>query len=689
MKKHLYFLIASFLSLQMCVQTTSAITEEKDAKTIKIAAILDHGFFYLDENGGLSGYSYDYLQLMAQHTGWNYEFVLIDEGTSQGGNEAGYNKAMDLMVQGEVDLIGTVFSSENTEELFEFPAYHTGISRYCLMSSANNYKMTMDNYFLQDVISVALIEGHAVNQEFLDLFDLRGIVYETTYVPTYWDALELLETEQVDTMLMTDTSYDSGKVSYLTTIDRNPFYFVAEKGNTALVEELEQGINALNVIMPNLHQDLLEKYFGQSSDSHLKLTDEEALALEDYDYLSVGMFYDFAPYSTYSEEDALPHGISVEILNLLSQIIGIEFRYVPIESIEDLVEKVAKKEVDFMGILPAYFNFTQYLSLVSSVPYVESSTLWLSQGGIPSDQVFLYMVSDNIPFYTPEQIGITYDIESAILELSKNGASDIFCERNIATYQLNQLGIDNIEVQMVNNVSSNIALGMGQHLDVAIMGVLNKGIGLLDEDAVELIILDHMTVKDTFTFAAVLAKYGYVFNAIALGTLSLIVLGLWYHSNKFKRLSRQDSMTKLTNSGHFHQYAEETTKTTAHGCLILVDIDLFKNVNDTHGHQKGDEVILTVARFIQEHFRQGDTVARLGGDEFAILLETSCKKEDLENKFRNILTELADNPTGISISLSVGGHIFNEPIPYKELYNLADKNLYKVKENGRNGFVFS
>lgn len=670
-------------------QTTIYATELEEPTTVKVAAILDHGFFYLNENGVLSGYNYDYFQLLAQHTDWDYEFVIIDEGNTQGGSVAGYNKAIELMNQGEVDLIGTVFYSEYTDELFEFPAYHTGISRYCLMSAANNYKITINNYFLQNSISVALIEGQSVNQDFLDLFDLRGLAYETTYVPTYLEALALLEGEKVDTMLMTDTSYDSGKVSYLTTIERTPFYFVAEKGNTSLVEELEQGINALNVVTPELHQELMDKYFGQNFDSMLTLTEEEENALADYEYLTIGIFYDFPPYSTFLNDGSAPYGISVEILDMLSDIIGIEFRYVPILSLDDLGDKVNQQEVDLLGILPAYFDYTRYLNVVSSVPYFESGTLWLTQGSTISDNAFLYMVSEDIPFYGTEKIDITYDIESSILDLSKNGTNDIFCERNIATYYLNQLGIDNIEAQTVNNVSSNIALGMGKHLDVAIMGVLNKGIALLDEDAVEMVILDNMTVTEELSFATVLEKYGFVFNVIIVGSLSIFVIALLYHSNKFKKLSRQDSMTKLINSGYFHQYAEENTENTNSGCLILVDIDLFKNVNDNHGHQKGDEIIQLVAASIKKYFHQGDMVARLGGDEFAVFLENPCKKEELEKKSKKLLEELSDNHTGINISLSIGGYIFNEPIKYKDLYDLADKNLYNVKENGRNGFSFS
>ncbi len=159
-------------------------------------------------------------------------------------------------------------------------------------------------------------------------------------------------------------------------------------------------------------------------------------------------------------------------------------------------------------------------------------------------------------------------------------------------------------------------------------------------------------------------------------------------NKKLQKISEQESLTKLYNAGYFHKYAENRVKDLEGGCLVLIDIDYFKQVNDTHGHQAGDTVIKDVAKVLEKYFRSNDTIARLGGDEFVILLEKEVAIEFLEARAKSILHDLASNDYAVPVSLSIGGYIFNKPMTYKELYLLADKALYKVKEKGRNGYLF-
>lgn len=674
-----------FFLLSLPFSNTYATT--KNATTIKVACILDHGFFYLEGNGQLGGYNYDYMELISQHTGWELDFIVIENENTY----AAYMEAIEMMNKGEIDLIGTVYRNESNEEIFEFPQTHTGISRYSLMSLANNYKITEDNYFMQDLLSVALVEGLAINDEFTALFDLRDLSYEITYVPSYAEALALLESEKVDTLLMTDTYHDIGKVRNLTTIDRLPFYFAAKKGNTSLIEELEQALADINVVDPDVHQRLLNEFFQEnnSNDNQLILSQEETTALSEFDHFKVGLMENLPPYSSWNKETQEPSGIAYELLESLSEIIGIKFQYVWVQDLAELEAKIALEEIDFCGAMPAYHDIAHQLDVILSVPMVESGTLWLKRGGEVTDSAMVHMVSSNIPFYSLEDLTTVFDVKSAILDLSNHGTANIFCERNVAKYYLNQLEITNVDYQTVNNLSSDISLGMGKHLDIVIMGLLNNAVEKLDSMATEEIILNHMTFVKEFTLEDLIAKYKVQLNFFIILLLSAIVLVLMRHSKRLKILSQQDSMTKLINSGHFHQYAGDVTKNLKHGCLILIDIDLFKDVNDTYGHQKGDEVIQTVAQAIKGQFRQSDTVARLGGDEFAVLLETSCSKPDLEKKFKNLLEQLAENKTGVPVTLSIGGYIFSEAIKYQDLYDLADQNLYKVKENGRNSYLFS
>lgn len=163
---------------------------------------------------------------------------------------------------------------------------------------------------------------------------------------------------------------------------------------------------------------------------------------------------------------------------------------------------------------------------------------------------------------------------------------------------------------------------------------------------------------------------------------------LFLNSRRLRKITREDSLTKLYNAGYFHKYTGERMKKSKEGCLILIDIDFFKQVNDTYGHQEGDHIIIKVADTLKKYFRSGDIVARLGGDEFVIFLEYKPKIEILEERCQEILDSLADTDSKVPVSLSIGGFIFTEEMTYKDLYHSADLVLYEVKEKGRNGYAF-
>lgn len=159
-------------------------------------------------------------------------------------------------------------------------------------------------------------------------------------------------------------------------------------------------------------------------------------------------------------------------------------------------------------------------------------------------------------------------------------------------------------------------------------------------------------------------------------------------TKKLTTKSQKDGLTQLFNSGYFHEHIEQKSKITKNGCLILIDIDFFKQVNDNYGHQRGDEVLKRVAQTLKNNFRSEDIIGRLGGDEFIIFIDAYISKPDIEQRCRLILEILSNDEIKLPITLSIGGFFFSKETNYQDLYKRADEVLYKVKDLGRNGFMF-
>lgn len=167
-------------------------------------------------------------------------------------------------------------------------------------------------------------------------------------------------------------------------------------------------------------------------------------------------------------------------------------------------------------------------------------------------------------------------------------------------------------------------------------------------------------------------------------------------SDRIRQMAYHDTLTGLPNRRLFD---ERIGHTLAHAkrvgypiALMFVDVDHFKQINDTHGHDVGDEILKSVADRMAQCLRQTDTLSRVGGDEFVILLTEVKKPGDAKGVAEHIL-ETVSQPLHIHthnfrITLSIGVAIFNGDIETEtvaELTKKADLALYEVKSAGRNG----
>ena len=156
-----------------------------------------------------------------------------------------------------------------------------------------------------------------------------------------------------------------------------------------------------------------------------------------------------------------------------------------------------------------------------------------------------------------------------------------------------------------------------------------------------------------------------------------------------ERLSHEashDALTGLFNRGAYDLLMESTD--TEHMALILIDVDYFKQVNDTYGHAVGDRVLKRVAEILRASFRSVDILCRIGGDEFAVVMtrSNSSMRQLVLNKI-NRANELLQHPKDDlpPVSLSVGVAFSDRENPQGDIFRDADTALYRVKEAGRKG----
>jgi diguanylate cyclase (GGDEF)-like protein len=172
-----------------------------------------------------------------------------------------------------------------------------------------------------------------------------------------------------------------------------------------------------------------------------------------------------------------------------------------------------------------------------------------------------------------------------------------------------------------------------------------------------------------------------------------LVIDNAYRYAEVERLSRLDSLTQVYNHGQFLAYLEELVQysgvSKAPLSLIMVDVDYFKQYNDSYGHLAGDQALTLLVSALRQSVRSRDLLGRWGGEEFAILLpETSgIQAMQVAERIRLILRSLAiTTQDGRSIpmpTVSQGIAIYAEASSGEKLVDLADQRLYQAKARGR------
>ncbi|DAB28763.1 MAG: hypothetical protein A2513_00520 [Sulfurimonas sp. RIFOXYD12_FULL_33_39] len=167
--------------------------------------------------------------------------------------------------------------------------------------------------------------------------------------------------------------------------------------------------------------------------------------------------------------------------------------------------------------------------------------------------------------------------------------------------------------------------------------------------------------------------------------------------NRLKHQAEHDSLTNLPNRVLFldrlNQSMKNVKRVSGNIAVLFIDLDHFKEVNDSLGHTVGDKLLESVAKKLQNMIRQSDTVARLGGDEFAIILEHFSNLDVIISIVHNIMHSLKEpmiiDNQQLYVSLSIGISIYpNDGVDADTLIKNADAAMYKAKHGGRNNYQF-
>ena len=695
LNKIILILFIIIISLNLIPISTKA--EEK--KVIKVGYPIVEGFTEL-ENGIYSGYAFEYLQEISKYTGWKYEFI-----------EMNITEALTKLKNGEIDIVGGMIKNEKSSELFDFPALNSGYTYSILSTLESNNEISRSDYNTLNGVTVGYFDRSEGSLNKLKEFFQKNNISNVTYKAYPSDdsnaLITALENKEVDVITTGDLQI-RGKLKVLAKYSQSPYYFATTKGNTEIVEGLNNAIHNINDYTPNFTSELYLKYFEDKKDTSIILTEEEKEYLSNVDSLKVVYIDNFKPLQYYDESDNEVKGILIDIVKLMAENLNVSLELIKAESYDEAYN-LLKENNDYIAIgIPIDYSSNIKNNIIFSKSYLDLDIVRVYSKNAPTneeDQILAlpygYGYSSLILGY--KKIEYYATLADCLKAVENNQASLTYGNYySVSSYVSNDY-FSNISI-IPYSYSSEESFALSADVNNTFFNIINKGIASVSDNRIKKIIYNNsISFKAKFSIKSFfLSNLELCLTLITILCISIILAIVFIIKVRFKRekhilisKSQIDNLSGLYNRSTCEELITKylnKKELSLYSSFIIIDIDHFKQVNDKFGHQAGDTLLKDFSQLLKEIFSHKDIVGRLGGDEFIVFMKAIDKNNlhIINSRLENLCTlmnkEISWNSNTQKISLSVGAVITNKATNFDDLYHKADEILYEVKRNGRNGF---
>jgi len=675
---------------------------------IRVSNEFDWPPFDFVANGKPAGFGIELMDLLAQKSGLKFTYV----------NGYTWDELTQMFFEGKLDVLHSLSITPEREQKAHFsaPYYH---SKHVLIYRSD----TRDVHTLND------LEGKIIAMP-------RG--WSTIeFFKTHYPQVHIIEVESTRQAL---EYVDQGKVAATVEQEGIALYLLTKFGFTDLTlskwldnEELQKTssmhfavlkthpvlFSILNKALSNItHSEmrtLKEKWFSRAGRSigaeDVGLTPEERSWLADKKQLFYCIAQGQMPYSTV--KGSQPMGILPDLAEMFGERLGIEFVPYPVTEFDttparlldgscDLIPMISKtparqKHLDFTA---AYKTYDIAVIAREDSPFIAGipDLVQLKTGMVTSSNIF-----EKVMFKYPKFNYIPVEnIEDCLEQVSSGRLDAAILSLPMASYYIRKKGLTNLKVAGHTGIKEDLRIAVPKESS-PLHSILSKAVRSLRLQELETIDNKWMSIEMAHP-----VDYTLIWQIAGSGGFILILVILWNRklawlnrkvalANKKLRdktreleyISTRDSLTNLYN----RRYIEETFETERlrairynHDlALIILDIDYFKAINDTYGHQVGDGVLKTFANLLKANIRATDTLGRWGGEEFIIV----CPEISIQNAVlmaRGLCRKIGQTPfdTAGTQTASFGVTGFKTGDDIQAMVSRADHGLYQAKSNGRN-----
>lgn len=601
------------------------------------------GYYDKDNDGNISGFGVDYLNAIAEYTGWKYVFIEGTKSQCEAWLESGYINILSPI--GEENVLKNAYIAR--EVIGEDYGY--------IYKLNNKFDINYEETESFTNLTVGMVRGGELREN-LERYCLeKGFQFhEIKIYDTLDGMIKDLASGKVDAII-TDSYV---KVENLKVIGRfSNGRVTLAVSSRELVEELNKALENLKLDYPSLNSDLKKLYFDEGSQKNLEFLKEEKDFLEKEHKFKLAILKEQYPISYKVDEQETYKGIILDIIEKIEHYTGFEMELQYVDRFSEAVLMTKNRDVDFVGgvvlstqqIESGIRNDEGNVEYIHTVPFYEMRLSLVGRKNTDMDAnlevampAYLSELLSLFKNLYPQYTFITYAGDEECIEGILAKEVDVAIQSDL---KLNDLIIYDKykEIHNLEYIPGNYGVTLLlRNENRLLFSVLNKAINSVSaterstivNDNIQHVDIKNMSVKDF------LVEYRDTIIWLCMILIAIITaLGgytKYRREKKSKERAYKDSVTGISSMEKFRidvaPILHSSDKTNYY--VVTIDIDKFKVINDLYGYDQGDKTIAYLAKVLRAGLSQGDYITRSVADNFVIF-----KRADNRRQIKEFLSE--------------------------------------------------
>ena len=529
------------------LQSVPYIAQAEEQKVVKVGVFEIPGFCEFDFMGNLMGYEYEYLCLLAEVTGWEYEF--IDVGTFVDGRK--------LLEQEKIDLLAPALQYNEDKDKFVFSTYSLGKEYTVLITQQDNARYEFEDYDSFESMRVGVVTDLAKTQKYETFRKAQGFETKQVYYDSEREVLEAVKNGEVDAGVV-NLMYVDASYKVLARFDQSPFYFVLNKKNQELRQELDNAMQRIQMTNANFLNNLSQEYFPIYDTQYLTGKQREFIAQQEP--ICIGYVEDNIPLSYTDEEMGEFCGIIRDVLDRIQELSGLTFTYVALP--EGDIDYAFLKEHNLQLVSGVSYNRWNIHAKKMKVtqPFADGNKIMIAKNNFVFDknaslklamctgsQTLSNVLTEQFPNFEHQNYETIEQCFRAVL----TGQADVMIlNEYVANYWMSRPSYEGLSIIPIEGLSDAQCLAIMEIEDgkqdeyLMLRDILNIAISQLSEEEVNAIIMNEiMQHHYQYTAQDFIYRYRY---AISLGVLLVVVIivallsALWLRERHNKDLLEKE-----------------------------------------------------------------------------------------------------------------------------------------------------